>query len=91
MIVDVSIYMNNIVKFFKENPEELLSLVPKDKENHFYERIEEIATLNAKNGDEVALTKKQLIDVCLELNNFSKSKTNGSIFQKTKFGEICLN
>jgi hypothetical protein len=91
MSVDVSIYMNNIVKFFKENPEELLSLVPKEKESYFYQRIEEIAILNSKNGNEVALTKKQLIDVCLELNNVSKLNNTLNIFQKTKFGEICLN
>jgi hypothetical protein len=91
MSVDVSIYMNNIVKFFKENPEELLSLVPKDKESYFYQKIKEIAILNSKNSDEVALTKKQLIGVCLELNNVPKSNNTINIFQRTKFGEICLN
>lgn len=91
MSVDVSIYMNNIVKFFKENPDELSSLIPKNKEDDFYKRIEEIATLNSEKGNEVALTRKQLINVCLELNNVSKSQDNNNIFQKTNFGIICLN
>lgn len=91
MSVDVNIYMNNIIKFFKDNPEELLSLIPKNKEDVFYERIKEVAILNANNGNEVSLTKKQLIDVCLELNNFSKTQKPSDIFQKTNFGYICLN
>ena len=36
MSVDVEIYMNNLVKFFKENPRDLLNLVPKEKEEEFY-------------------------------------------------------
>ena len=35
MSVDVEIYMNNLVKFFKENPKDLLNLVPKEKEEEF--------------------------------------------------------
>lgn len=91
MKVEIDIYMNNIIKFFKDNPEELLSLIPKNKEEIFYDKIKELATLNANKGNEVALTKKQLIDVCLEVNNVSKEQTNNKIFQKTKFGYICLN
>jgi hypothetical protein len=29
MSVDVDIYMNGIQKFFRDNPEELLNLIPK--------------------------------------------------------------
>jgi hypothetical protein len=43
MSVDIEIYMSNIIKFFRENPKDLLNLIPKE------------------------------------------------IFQKTKFGDICLN
>ena len=43
MSVDVDIYMNNLVKFFKSNPKDLLSLVPKDKEEEFYSKIKEVA------------------------------------------------
>jgi len=32
MSVDVEIYMNGILKFFRENPNDLLNLVPKTKE-----------------------------------------------------------
>jgi hypothetical protein len=36
MNVDVEIYMNNMVKFFKSNPNDLLNLIPKGKEDEFY-------------------------------------------------------
>ena len=45
-MVDVEIYMNNIIKFFRENPTDLLNLVPKDKEQYFYTKIKEVAIEN---------------------------------------------
>ena len=42
MNVDVEIYMNNIVKFFKSNPKDLLNLVPKEREEDFYDKIREV-------------------------------------------------
>jgi len=36
MSVDVEIYMNNLIKFFRENPKDLLNLIPKNKEDEFY-------------------------------------------------------
>ena len=92
MSVDVDIYMNNIIKFFKQNQKDLLNLVPKDKEEEFYVKIREVASDNVENGKEVSLTRVQLIDVCKELN---QKKTEPieipATFMKTKFGLICLN
>ena len=92
MSLDVDIYMNNILKFFRENPKELLNLVPQQKEKEFYEKIREIALVNEKKGDDVALTKKQLIDVCKDLNT---KKTIDEIAEKviyhTPFGSFSLN
>ena len=50
MNVDVEIYMNNIVKFFKSNPKDLLNLVPKEKEEEFYNKIREVAIENSDKG-----------------------------------------
>ena len=66
MRVEVDIYMNNIVKFFKENPKDLLNLVPKDKEEEFYDKIRKVAHNNYKEVEEAPLTQKQLIEVCGE-------------------------
>ena len=92
MSVDVDIYMNNIIKFFRQNPKDLLNLVPKEKEEEFYVKIREVANDNSQKGKEVSLTQKQLIDVCKELNQKnSLYKEIPANFMKTKFGVICLN
>ena len=92
MSVDFDIYMNNIVKFFKENPKDLFNLIPKDKEEEFYVKIREVAFDNIENGKEVSLTQKQLIDVCRELNQKPiETKELFAPFFKTKFGLVCLN
>ena len=36
MNVDVEIYMNNFIKFFRENPNDLLTLIPKGTENESF-------------------------------------------------------
>lgn len=92
MSVDVDIYMNNIIKFFKQNEKDLLNLVPKDKEEEFYVKIREVASDNFENGKEVGLTRVQIIDICKELNqNKSEPIVIPISFMKTKFGLICLN
>jgi hypothetical protein len=53
--------MNNIIKFFKENPNDLLNLVPKIKEEEFYSKLREVANQNYEKGEEVNLTKNQII------------------------------
>ena len=68
MSVDVEIYMNNIIKFFRDNPKDLLNLVPKDKENEFYQKMKEQAFENYEKGDEIPLTQQQIILICVELN-----------------------
>ena len=68
MSVDVDIYMNNIQKFFRENPKELLNLIPKGTEQDFYEKIRETARKNFEKNGEAGLTRTQLLDICKELN-----------------------
>lgn len=95
MSVDVEIYMNNFIRFFKSNPQELISLVPKEKENEFYNKIREVADNNIQDGDEAFLTKKQITEICVELNAKKpiKEMTNNvsGIIIGTKFGNIFLN
>ena len=93
MNVEVEIYMTNITKFFKNNPKDLLSLIPQEKENIFFEKIREKVVDNVENGQDVTLTKKQLLDICLEINKPQKqvSEVIDSIYQETKFGRIYLN
>jgi hypothetical protein len=94
MSVDVEIYMNTIIKFFRENPNDLLNLIPKNKEKDFYQKIREIAIANYNKGEEVNLTQIQLIDACVDINQAKEKtidKSNENLFVKTKFGVFCLN
>lgn len=94
MNVDIEIYLSNLIKFFRENPKDLLSLVPKNKEQEFYTKIREIATDNHSKGREIILTQKQLIDICVTLNGKNKVKSDPleeKVFVKFKEFTICLN
>lgn len=93
MNVDLEIYINNIIKFFKKNPKDLLSLVPKEMEEKFYEKIRERASMNYEEGTNIVLTQKQIIEICVELNKKKDSETifDPRVFTKTPFGDICLN
>jgi hypothetical protein len=93
MSVDVEIYMNNIVKFFKENPKDLLNLVPKEKEEEFYKKIREQASENYEKGEEASLTQVQLMEICVKINGKDPvlDKKVKNIFITTKYGQICLN
>ena len=74
MNVDVEVYISGIVKFFKDNPKDLLNLVPKDKEKDFYRMLKKSSFENYEKGDDYVLTRKQIIDICVELNNDKKDK-----------------
>ena len=97
MNIDVEIYMNNIVKFFKSNPKDLLNLVPKEREEDFYNRIREVAIENSDKGEDAPLTQKQMIDICVVLNGKTPKEDKvveeklESYIMGTKFGPIFLN
>jgi len=92
MNVEVEIYMSNITKFFRENPNELLNLVPDSKKEEFFDKVREMAEFNMDKGDDVSLTRQQLIEICLELNNKPKDTTKKSnLIIPTIFGEYSLN
>jgi hypothetical protein len=89
--------MNNIVKFFKSNPKDLLNLVPKEKEEEFYDKIREVAIENSDKGEDAPLTQKQMIDICVILNGKTPKEDKvieeklESYIMGTKFGPIFLN
>lgn len=77
MNVDVEVYLSGIVKFFKENPKDLLSLVPKEKEDDFYSLIRKYSFENYKKGDDYVLTRNQILEICVQLNE--SHRQNGEI------------
>jgi len=92
MSVDVEIYMNNIIKFFRDNPKDLLNLVPKDKENEFYLKMKEQAFENYEKGEEIPLTQQQIILICVELNQTQleppKMTMSQLLVEKSKIYEV---
>ena len=94
MSVDVDLYMNNIIKFFSENPTDLLNQLPKDKEEYFYTKIKKVEIENYEKGEDVSLTQSQLVNVCSEINQPDKQvveEISKNFIQKTKFGYLFLN
>jgi hypothetical protein len=93
MNVDVEIYMSSVIKFFKDNPDELKNLVSEEKKDKFFTKVRDAAITNFEKGDEVTLTQQQLINICLELNGKSELQIleNSKFIVKTKFGEYSLN
>lgn len=72
MSVDVEVYLSGIIKFFKDNPKDLLSLVPKDKEEDFYLMIREVSFENHEKGDDYILTRNQILEICVQLSDPKK-------------------
>jgi hypothetical protein len=94
MNVDVEIYMSNLIKFFKSNPKDLYNLVPQNKEEEFYSKIKETAIKNSEKGDEVSITRNQMIEICKELNNYQKKPLfvlDGIFYKSDEYGTIGLN
>jgi hypothetical protein len=95
MNVDVEIYLNGVIKFFKSNPKDLFTLIPEGKELDFYDKIREVSLINLDKGDDVSLTQKQILEICLILNgkdpNTPKIKPADNYIFETKFGTIFLN
>ena len=85
MNVDVEVYLSGIFKFFKENPKDLLSLVPKEKENEFYSLIRKYSFENYEKGDDYVLTRNQILEICVQLNE--SHRQNGEIIPP-KLNEI---
>ena len=78
MNVDVEVYISGLVKFFKENPKDLLSLVPKNKEQDFYRMLKEFSFENYKKGDDYVLTRKQILEICVQLNEKKRLESSNT-------------
>jgi hypothetical protein len=90
---EVEIYLNQFMVFFKKNPNDLSSMIGNSLEEIFFEKVREKSILNFKNGEDVTLTRKQILDIVVDLKTPSKTengKINDIIFN-TKFGDIILN
>lgn len=95
--LEVDLYITQFRGFFDKNPNELMSLIGEVLAEDFFKRVEEQCYKNLENGNEVSVTRQQLIDIIVDLKSdeseFEKdlNKSIKKVFEHTKFGDICLN
>ena len=74
-----------------------MSLIGDVLAEDFFKRVEEQCYKNLEQGNEVSVTRQQLIDIIVDLKSdeseFEKdlNKSIKKVFEHTKFGDICLN
>jgi hypothetical protein len=87
--------MNQLISFFENNPNDLMDLIGNEHKTDFYKRVKEQCFINLNKGDDVSLTKQQLIDIVVDMKGKTNPKSDILTIQgkvlKTKFGDIFLN
>jgi len=91
MNVDVEIYMSEFVRFFRENPNDLIDLIGKAKQEDFFDGVRKLAEKNWEGGNDIQLTQKQMIALILELNDKTEEMKVKVPMMVTKYGNIFLN
>jgi|AACY02.1.fsa_nt_gi succinate dehydrogenase/fumarate reductase flavoprotein subunit len=92
--VDIEIYMANLVKFFDNNPEQLKILIGDIDGDVFFEKVRNVCELNDKDEKELAPTRKQMIEIILEIKKGPDKKNiekNVTLFMDHHMGKISLN
>jgi hypothetical protein len=93
MNLEVELYMSNVIKFFNENPKDLMNFVTQDKKDEFFQKIKEKALENVEKGEEVVLTQQQFIDICVIMNEKQVKEFQylKKVMVNTQYGQICWN
>jgi len=95
--VDIEIYVSQLINFFENNPNDLIDLVGNIQKEEFYQKLRQKCEENHKKGEDIVLTKNQIIDIVVELKipeiseNLNPKQVVEGFIQKTKFGDIILN
>jgi uncharacterized protein YecE (DUF72 family) len=95
--VDIEIYVSQLINFFESNPNDLIDLVGKIQKEEFYLMLRQKCEENHKKGEDIVLTKNQIIDIVVELKipelteKLNPEQVVEGFIQKTKFGDIILN
>jgi len=95
--VDIEIYVSQLINFFESNPNDLIELIGTLQKEEFYQKLREKCEENYNKGDDIVLTKNQIIDIVVELKipelteKLNPKQVVEGFIQKTKFGDIILN
>jgi hypothetical protein len=91
MNVDVQIYLSNFKSFFNNNPNDLINLIGDGDKDKFFEMVQESVIENHEKGEDLELTKKQLIDIMLILTKDRVEEKVENFILKGPYGDIFLN
>jgi hypothetical protein len=91
MNVDVQIYLSNFKSFFNNNPNDLINLIGDGDKDKFFELVQESVVENHEKGEDLELTKKQLIDIMLILTKDRVEEKVENFILKGPYGDIFLN
>ena len=91
MNVDVQIYLSNFKLFFNNNPNDLINLIGDGDKDKFFEMVQESVVENHEKGEDLELTKKQLIDIMLILTKDRAEEKVENFILKGPYGDIFLN
>ena len=90
--VDIEIYISNLITFFENNPNDLLTLIGDLQKDEFYKKLREQSEKNLEEGKDIVLSKEQIINIVVDLKIPDMKYNNiDKVIQKTKFGDIILN
>lgn len=90
--IDIEIYISNLISFFENNPNDLISLIGDFQKNEFYEKLKQQSEKNFDEGKDIILSREQIVNIVVELKIPDiKNKNIDKIIHKTKFGDIILN
>jgi thioredoxin-related protein len=90
--VDIDIYISQIISFFDKNPNELFILIGDLDKDYFFKMIKEVAQENHDKGEDINLTRSQMIDIVVKMNKEIKEQRVVNVpFMETPYGDICLN
>jgi hypothetical protein len=91
MNVDVQIYLSNFKSFFNNNPNDLINLIGDGDKDKFFELVQTSVIENYEKGEDLELTKKQLIDIMLILTKDRVEEKVENFILKGPYGDIFLN
>ena len=90
--VDIDIYVSQVMSFFEKNPNELRILIGDLDKDYFFKKVKEVAQENHDKGEDVSLTRSQMIDIVVKMHKEIKEQRVVNVpFLETPFGDICLN
>lgn len=91
MEVDIQIYLSNLRTFFKNNPDDLFTLIGNNDSEEFYYLIEKKSLENLEKGDGIELTKNQIMEIVYVLNRDKEKELIEKAIMKGPLGDIFLN